>query len=1030
MPHQAYDIIMSESFQQLDPNYVIAFQFSADNLTQLLTELGAKGLHVLPRPGHDKDTVYAFTRVEDRNVQENVKENGKASIETNEETGEEILYKICQPLNFVKSITRIHDFETRKKLDKTSNSLINKPFGLPSDQELVQLERLTKNARQILYFAFLKKYILWLIPLSVAGAVSKVLRTSTPWEFNIPYTAFLVVWSLLFASSWVYRSEPFYSSKFGKVRSFSEASEQNFSTAPVVLWKKLCFLPVAVLFVLSLVSFQFFCFFVEIFVTQFYAGPLGSIMALIPTVMICSFIPILTMLYNKIFVDRLVEWENGPNPLRSKVEKNFILTFFTSYVPLLITLFIYLPLGYKITPEMRAVIAEWSYKWHIPISGNEFVIDVKRYRNQFFYFTVTNQVIAFSMENILPLFQRRVMLFVMSKMQKSEKDHDSIIVSTVKSYFPRELPIWQKVKSYHVSDFGEFDVDENFKKIIIQFGYLSMFSTIWPLAPFISLLFSYAMLKADLWRALKKCRPSTNPNDVVINENNYNATPVSANPWDSILSTMSWIGATAAPTLLIMYRYSALPGVGLENALSKRDLWYRCSPLPYSTTTILIIAVASEHLAVLSFVYFRKLFMASGQKVARGFVPATDLQEPPQIDFGSLVRETNSFMNAISDKIATAKPEKGQSQNGFETIDSSAKTKSSSIAQNIGESQSPVRKVSANQQPSSPREKTSNGLISTASPTTATDSERQIGPIPQPKNIPAVAPKTSSAEVTAGLNGRKKDRNLSVTETNGLPAPSSAEGVWQKTIPSRSRSSNLESSSIAAGATLPATIPTSKNYHLRYNSDGEPVAQSGSPDTSESSLPSTRPEDQGSEQEKMAAVPGVANGVAKPKKESRPINDIETQKTLATEARSLDPAKALDTISHNVRDDHLAQKDVDTSLAASAAAVALTSHSRTPSQMNAMQQFGRDVPTSIKSTRTTGTSVMDNQKASVNRSNSVKSKATHSSNTQQSDVSAGLKRNNQRKRSMERKSQESVKASKDNKGKHKKGLLHKLKKKL
>ncbi|QLL32838.1 hypothetical protein HG536_0D03600 [Torulaspora globosa] len=1019
---------MSESFQQLDPNYVIAFQFSADNLTQLLTELGAKGLHVLPRPGHDKDTVYAFTRVEDGNVQEDVNENGKTHIETNEETGEEKLYKICQPLNFVKSITRIHDFETRKKLDKTSSSLIGKPFGLPSDQELVQLERLTKNARQALYFAFVKSYIIWLIPLSVVGVVSKLLRTSTPWEFNIPYTAFLVIWSLLFASSWVYRSEPFYSSKFGKVRSFSEASERHLSTAPAVLCKKLCFLPVAVLFVLSLVSFQFFCFFVEIFVTQFYAGPLGSIMALIPTVMICSFIPILTIVYNKIFVDRLVKWENGPNPLRSKVEKNFILTFFTSYVPLVITLFIYLPLGYKITPEIRAVIAEWSYRLHIPITENDFVLDVKRYRNQFFYFTVTNQVIAFSLENILPLFQRKAIQFVMSKLKKDEKDHESIIVSTVKSYFPGELPIWQKVKSYHVSDFGEFDVDENFKKIIIQFGYISMFSTIWPLAPLISLLFSYVMFKADLWRALKKCRPSTNPNDVVVSENNYNATFVSANPWDSVLSTISWIGATAAPTLLIMYRYSGLPGVGLENALNKRDLWYRCSPLPYSTTTILIIAVISEHLAVLSFAYFRKLFIASGQKVARGFVPATDLQEPPPIDLSSLVRQTNSFMNAISDKIATSKPEENKSRNGLKTFDNSAETKSS-IARNTGESQFLARKLSSNHQTSSAQEKSSSGVIPAAVVTRAAGSERQAHPVSQPKNLLSVAPKTPSAKITAGVNDQKESRDHSAIAANGVPAPSSAEEVWEKTISSQNRS-NLESGSIAAGATLPATIPTSKNYHLRYNSDGKPVTPSGSPGTSESSLPSTRPEGQRSEQEKMEAAPGVTNNVTKPRKESRLINDIETQKTLATEARSLDPAKVLNTIPHNVRDDHLAQKDGDTSLAASAAAAALTSHSRTPSQMNAMQQFGRDVPTSIKSTRTTGTSVMDNQRASLNRSNSVKSKATQSSHTQQSDVSDGLKGSNQRKKSMERKPQESVKTLKDNKGKHKKGLLHKLKKKL
>ena len=96
-----------------------------------------------------------------------------------------------------------------------------------------------------------------------------------------------------------------------------------------------------------------------------------------------------------------------------------------------------------------------------------------------------------------------------------------------------------------------------------------------------------------------------------------------------------------------MYRYSGLPGVGLQTKLEKRDLWYRQSPMPYSWTTILIIAILSEHAAVLSYAYLRKLFVASGQKLTHGFVPATDLQEPPQIDLTVLVKETTSFMSKI-----------------------------------------------------------------------------------------------------------------------------------------------------------------------------------------------------------------------------------------------------------------------------------------------------------------------------------------------------------------------------------------------
>lgn len=1018
---------MSESFQQLDPNYVIAFDFSPDNLTQLLTELCAKGLHVLPRPGYDKDTVYAFTRVDDRDIHRSVDGEGETSIETSEESGDEILHRLCQPLKFVKSITKIHDFETRKKLDKTSSSLIAKPLGLPSTQELVQLERLTRNARQALYFAFFKTYILWLIPLSVVGVFSKIIRPSTSWEFNIPYTAFLVVWSLLFASSWVYKSEPLYSSKFGKVQSFSETSEQNLSTASTVLLKKLCFLPVAILFVASLLSFQFICFFVEIFITQFYAGPLGSIMALIPTVMICSFIPVLTIVYNKVFVDRLVKWENGPNPVRSKVEKNFILTFFTSYVPLLITLLVYLPLGYKITPELRATIAEWSYKLHIPIGQSDFVIDINRYRNQYFYFTVTNQVIAFSMENLVPLFQSKLVGLVMSKIKKGEKDTDSIIASTVKSYFPRELPVWQKVNSYHVNDFGEFNVDDNFRKVIIQFGYLSMFSTIWPLAPLVSLVFSYAMFKADLWRALKKCTPSTNPNDIMINENNYNATPVSSNPWNSILSAISWVGATAGPTLLVMYRYCGLPGVGLETTLSKRDLWFKRSPLPYSWTAILLIAVASEHLAVLSFAYFRKFFIAANQKFARGFVPATELKEPPQIDLSSVVRQTTSFMNEITGKDTTSQNQDKESRNSTAIQNDATAAKPPLNAPETDPTQPTARGVSLNHESKT----INNDAVSPVAVTKRNESEQSTPVVSEPKNIHHIAAKTSSIQAPNETFNQEKTKDNKVIGGDGSSASSSTVKEHADSTQSQTKS-NQEDLSIAAGATLPATIPTSKNYHLRYDSDGNPITPSDSTGTSEASLSNTRPQGQRIAQEKTEPLAGVMNGVAATGKESKPNDDSQPEKTVATEIRSLDPAKALNTIPQHARDEHLIPTPLnakpDATLAANAAAAALSSHSRTSSQVNAVQQFGREVPNSVKSTKTTNTSVTDNQKASVNRSNSVKSKSAHSSHTQQSDATGRPLDGNQRRKSVEKKP--GAKVSSDHKSKPKKGLLHKLKKKL
>lgn len=1050
---------MSESFEQLDPNYVIAFEYSVDNLTQLITELSAKGLHVLPRPGYDKSTVYAFTRVEERDFQNNVERNGKTVLETNEESGDAILRKICEPLKFVKSITPIHDSETRKRLDKTATSLINKPFLLPSDHDLVLLERLTRNPRQALYFAYFRRYIIWLLPLSFVGAFTGLIRPSTPWEFNIPYTLTLIVWALLFASSWVYKAHAAYGAKFGKVQSITETSERKLSPPSIVLWKKLCFVPVAAVFVASLVAFQFFCFFVEIYVTQFYAGPLKSIFSLIPTVLICSYIPILTMIYNKFFVDKLVDWEDGPDPARSKVEKNFVLTFFTSYMPLFITLFFYLPLGYKITPELRAIIAEWSFMLHIPVNGfkanvtdEDFIIDVKRYRNQFFYFIVTAQVIAVVMQNLLPIATDKILPLLKKKENQNGEDLNKVLTTTVKSYFPREVPLWQKVNSYHINGYGEFDVDENFKKLVIQFGFLTIFSIIWPLAPLVCLIFNFFIFKADLWRALKKCKPSSNPEDIQVNENNVNAVAVSADPWNRILELIAWVGTTACPTLLIMYRYSGLPGVGLQTKLEKRDLWYRQSPMPYSWTTILIIAILSEHAAVLSYAYLRKLFVASGQKLTHGFVPATDLQEPPQIDLTVLVKETTSFMSKI----------RGDGNNSG-TVDKGRQNEKSTISKNTATSfNQKLEEPLAKKVPTNREIKTAEQPRSHEDSSVNASSTRDVGThsdaVSKPQAVANVAPKTAVPEQPNGgyknEPEQRADQNVNGKEVS--PETTSTQDTAQNSLDQGKGRNSPNGFSGAAGATLPETIPTSKNYYLRYDKDGNPVRSLSSAETSKSSLSKERalPGEAKNEpikqpKQELQQEPLKENNIPVPKENThvsevtpekhRDAKPAEYQQAFASEPRSLDPAKTITSLPQvrPVHDENAryspSKPDPDSSLAAAAAAAAAkadqSSHSRTSSQVNAVQQFGRDNPTLVKSTNTTETSGASHGRSSFERANSVKSKAAPSTDSRSS---AGARKSTlgTKRASIDSLPKDSASKHTEHKHKHKKGLLHKLKKKL
>lgn len=1013
---------MSETFQQLDPNFVIAFSYSKDNLTELLTELSAKGLNVLTRPGHDRNTVYAFTRVEQ--PQQKSKGNDSNSMRDDEETKRGLLYRICEPLKFVQSITPIHDLETRKKLESTANTLIEKSIFLPSNNDLINLSHLTQNPRQILYFAYFKSYIQWLLPISLIGVLLRVLPSSS--EFNITYSISLIVWSLLFTSTWIYKLEPSIVAKLGKVQGYFEYTDKKLSSPYTVLCRKLCFVPIALLFALSLVSFQFVCFFIEIFITQFYSGPLGSMLALTPTVLLSVFVPILTMFYNKLFVDKLVQWENGPNPAKSKTEKNFILVFLTCYMPLLITLFFYLPMGYKLTPEIKAIIAEWGFKYHIAVKDSDFMIDINRYRKQFFYFTVTNQIVVMSMENLVPILMDKILPLVQSDGKQKKKDVYSFMKATVKSHYPREFSIWKKVESYHTSAYGEFNVDDNFRKIIIQFGYISMFSTIWPLAPLICVLFNFIIYKADLWRALKKCKPSSNPNDIEVSPKSSKAVNVSADPWDSILEAITWIGATVCPTVLIMYRYCGLPGVGLQTVLEKRDLWYRQSPIPYSWTTILIIAVFSEHVALLSYFYLKNLWIAAKENFTHGFVPAIDLQEPPKVNLSAVVKETVSFMNQISNVKQPSDMMENDSKSSKD-ISTTEKNKSA-VANSPAHHQNKKSKQEYTQdtsaQEKTPRLSTKSNQTS-KTPTVVVTSTHSSNDHPtQPQAVADPVQKTVSAGSAHGAVDRSAEME-----------PPSTENTMKDSLAQLEKNNTSEEFSVA-GATLPDTIPTSKNYHLRYDKDGNAITSSDSTQSSKSSVEAESPaQNKGKPEQLNGHHPdSKVNASKRPAGLSNEQHGKarETHSTQGNDVQTLDPGAALRVIQPT---DPMPNKPLVNSMTyqqpgAAATAVAKADPSRTSSQVNAVQQFGRDMPTSIKSAKSGGAVAADNQKPPLERSDSVKSKTAVSSHTQKSTVPsvAPSKKSSAHKRSsFDHKPKET---SKEHKPKHKLGLLQKLKKKL
>ncbi|SCU94435.1 LANO_0E06766g1_1 [Lachancea nothofagi CBS 11611] len=757
------------SVASLGADWCLTVEYSKENLTQLLTELSAKGLHALTRPGHSSGLVYVF--VSDQNNK---------------------LPLIVSHLKYVINVVQMATPETRQQRQKLAQRLVTGSL-VPSGEDLVQVSQTTGSPEIGMYFAFLKYYTRWLMILAVVGLAFRFFDSqSSAWEFNFSYTILVALWAIAFVASWKDK----FRSKYGAQLQYVPSLAQLKPTTRLVFVKKMCFMPIALQFAACLVSFQFVCFLLEIFITQIYQGPLSNILALIPTGLMAVYVPILTMFYDFV-LDKLIAWEKPADPVQSKLEKKFVLTFLTSYMPLFITLFVYLPLGHHINAQLE-VLARFCAQYHIPVLKSDFKVNTGRYQNQYFFFMVTGQIIALLVENVLPLALNKLL----PKLKGLDKPSSAVKQAEMKvsKEYPEDVEIWRQACQSNSSAWGEFDVNTQTHKLIIQFGYVTMFSCIWPLAALCCVFFNLICMKLEIWRCLNKCVIKRLPNT---ESSGLSSQSLSQNKaisfWDVVLNIILWISTLVSPALVTMYRGPA--GGGLTMVLEKRELWHLQSVVHLDWKLVLISAFVFEHLAVLCYLVMSELIVLGNQKGSERFVTAEKLQEPPHIDLSKVVQETANFM------------------------DSSKK----------------------DDEPSTVASK-------------AQVSTKDSGP---QTSVPSYTTKSSGFERPKEAAGPSQPRNTEESQSNVTIPVEKNETSGQLSQPSQASKSSGSLSSPVAGATVPDTIPTSKNYHLRFEQGNKPMnsdledRRSSNTSNVQSSLDSATQDERGGESSQKEVIPKV-----------------------------------------------------------------------------------------------------------------------------------------------------------------------------
>ncbi|CAL9731860.1 increased sodium tolerance protein 2 [Monosporozyma unispora] len=757
------------NLEKLDPNYVIVFPNEGQNEADLIAVLQRDELISITKPGNANNACYMFTRI------------------TNVQTYIEI-ENVLGNLPFVTKHYPFFDTENSKHWDNLYLNLNPGKFSFPTPKsyQLQSLAEISKNPKLALYFEYFNHYNKYLKKLSIVGIFFWFIGSkSNPSEFNRYYSLISIFYSLVFLTSWIFSKQNKVISQLNQyIVDIPRNSNQK--DARSVLIKKLLFIPISTAFVVALVVFQLFCFCIEIYINQIYSGPFGSILGLIPTGLISVFIPILTIIYNQFFIKVYVNLENGSHSKKSTLEKNFILLFFSNYMPLLITLFLYLPFGHLFTSERIIALSTLG----LPINTNALYLSINtsRHQSQFFYFIFTNQIIIYVTTYILPIVLKRLA----DKKAKKDKKNKNTMELTLKNEYPKDYKSWKKAQILDAKITDTFDVDLGYQKLILQFGFIAMFSTIWPLAPLVIYSINQIVLKTDIWKCFKGSRPSVLPID---NNKNIDHDTIDMKPWTDILKLITWISIVICSTITFMYESSYLPGIGHITQLEKRDHWYTYNPLSKSWTSIILFAVLIEHIGIFVYMMLKKYYLEYDDVSTKGYncygmVPEikSDVKFPSE-KLSLPVLNGKKPSDSEIETISTMESDQGYKPLADE--DSKWKQRKGAPQKNRGDVED--KNLS---KPIQDNNETDNGLK------------------------PEITNKNVRSEEDKKSHHKTHEDRSFPTENGSMLDPSV---VYNNNF--------ALSDSDVAGATLPTIIPTSKNYHLRFDADGNQISSNISLDS-------------------------------------------------------------------------------------------------------------------------------------------------------------------------------------------------------
>ncbi|KAG2053751.1 DUF590-domain-containing protein [Suillus hirtellus] len=436
-----------------------------------------------------------------------------------------------------------------------------------------------------LYFFFLTAYTQALIFPAALGTIYYLWGK----PYSASYSTLLLLWSIAFVEWW--RLQERILSIRWCIRGSWRVEKRRADYLPSFPWWKqemrmMAGLPVILLFATILAVMLTGIFVLEAFVTQLYKGPGHTYVAFAPTILFSLLVPRLLAMYQKLATN-FTDWENHKHQSSHSSSlslKVFTLSAMNAYLGIALSAFVYVPFGesvmhfvqsYLFTGGHRALALLEKYNvsfnatsnlgargaggkkisaaglnlWESDRKSARRMLNSSRLQDQMFAFSVTNQAVDTFTAIGLPYILRAVESFRNGKGFRSGngKGHgkkkrvafdDEPVGHDAQGREEREF--LERVRSEVV--LPEYDVFTDYSEMVTQFGYVALWSTIWPLAPVMALFNNYIEARSDAFKiAVHTRRPTPVRTDTI-------------GPWLESLSFLTWLSALTNSALVYLFR--------------------------------------------------------------------------------------------------------------------------------------------------------------------------------------------------------------------------------------------------------------------------------------------------------------------------------------------------------------------------------------------------------------------------------------------------------------------------------------------